>query len=336
MAASPNSLDPSALAKALPSMNAQDAAAASFLDRAAQFGTSLIVAVVILTITFWLSKWLSKLACDALEKLQKRKGGDPALRAFVHSAVRYLIIIIGLVAVLQQLGVKTTSILAVLGAASLAIGLAMQGALSNVAAGVMLLILRPYHAGDLVVVNGQKGRVRDLDLFTTELETLDGLKVIVPNGKIFGELIINQTVLPRRRFEIVVGIDYEDDIDEALRIMLETCAADERVLKDPEPWARCTGLGDSAVNLTLRAWALQKDFWDAHYAVLKAVKEAFDREGIRIPYPHQVQVDREPRQVLVTGEIASPKDGAPEPPKAPSRPVPPPAPATAHDQGEGA
>lgn len=341
MAADPKTLDPSALAKALPSASAQDAAAVSMMDRAADLGLSLLTAVAILAVTFWASKWLAKAACDGLEKLQTRRGGDPALRGFVHSVVRYGIIIIGLVAVLQQLGVKTTSILAVLGAASLAIGLAMQGALSNVAAGVMLLILRPYHAGDLVIVNGQKGRVRDLDLFTTELETLDGMKVIVPNGKIFGELIVNQTTLPRRRFEIVIGIDYEDDIDEALRIMLETAAADERVLKDPEPWARCTALGDWSVSVTLRAWASQKDFWDANYAMLKAVKEAFDREGIRMPYPHQVTVDREPRKLLIAGEIAQVEDGqavlpTPEPERPPAPPPEAPDTATTRDQGEGA
>jgi small conductance mechanosensitive channel len=291
-----------------------DAAAVTVIDRAAQIGLDLIVACVILAVTFWAAKWLSKLAVDALSKLQAKRGGDAALKAFVGSVVRYVVIIIGLIAVLQQVGVKTTSIIAVLGAASLAIGLAMQGALSNVAAGVMLLILRPYHSGDLVEVNGQKGKVKALDLFTTELTTLDGLKVIMPNGKVFGEMITNYSAPATRRVEVVVGIDYDDDIGQALQVMLDTANADPRVLKTPEPWARCTGYADSSVTLTLRVWATQADYWNVTYDLFKGVKEAFDDAGISIPYPHQVAVEKapKPRREVTRKSLAADDPGGPD------------------------
>lgn len=289
-------IDPSKIPQIAPKVQAGELATASLLDKGAQLGLSLIVAVVILVATFWIAKWASKLAHEAMARIQAKNHGDVALQAFVGSAVRYLIIVIGLIAVLQQLGIKTTSILAVLGAASLAVGLAMQGALSNVAAGVMLLILRPYRAGDLVEVNGQKGKVKALDLFTTELVTLDGLKIIMPNGKVFGEPIVNYSAPTTRRAEVVVGIDYEDDIGEALEILLATAAADPRVLDQPPPWARCTGYADSSVTLTLRAWTRGADQWDVQCDLYKAVKEAFDDAGVSIPYPHQVDVEKTVRK----------------------------------------
>ncbi len=307
-------LDPTRIPNVIPKVEAGELATASLLDKGAQLGLSLIVAVVILVVTFWLAKWASRLAHDAMAKLQARNNGDVALQAFVSSVVRYLIIIIGLIAVLQQLGIKATSILAVLGAASLAVGLAMQGALSNVAAGVMLLILRPYRAGDLVEVNGQKGKVRALDLFTTELVTLDGLKIIMPNGKVFGEPIVNYSAPTIRRAEIVVGIDYDDDIGEALEVLLVTAQADPRVLDEPAPWARCTGYADSSVTLTLRAWTKGSDQWDVQCDLHKAVKEAFDDAGISIPYPHQVDVrDKISKPRKLTRKVAAADDpGGPD------------------------
>lgn len=307
-------IDPTKIPTVIPKVQAGELATASLLDKGAQLGLSLIVAVLILVVTFWVARWASKLAHEAMAKLQARNHGDVALQAFVSSVVRYVIIIIGLIAVLQQLGIKTTSILAVLGAASLAVGLAMQGALSNVAAGVMLLILRPYRAGELVEVNGQKGKVKALDLFTTELVTLDGLKVIMPNGKVFGEPIVNYSAPAKRRSEVVVGIDYDDDIGQALEIMLGVARADPRVLSDPAPWARCTGYADSSVTLTMRTWAKQADYWDVHYDLHKAIKEAFDDAGISIPYPHQVGLEKAPRpKRKVTRKAAAADDpGGPD------------------------
>lgn len=307
-------IDPTKIPNVIPKVQAGELATASLLDKGAQLGLSLIVAVVILVVTFCVARWASRLAHDAMARLQARNNGDVALQAFVSSIVRYLIIIIGLIAVLQQLGIKTTSILAVLGAASLAVGLAMQGALSNVAAGVMLLILRPYRAGELVEVNGQKGKVKALDLFTTELVTLDGLKVIMPNGKVFGEPITNYSAPKTRRSEVVVGIDYDDDIGQALEIMLACAHDDPRVLNDPAPWARCTGYADSSVTLTMRTWAKQVDYWDVHYDLHKAIKEAFDDAGISIPYPHQVGLEKKakPKRKVTRKAAAADDPGGPD------------------------
>ncbi|MBX3479472.1 MAG: mechanosensitive ion channel [Caulobacter sp.] len=299
-------IDPATLSQ-IPGVTIDKAVAANLIDQATRFGVDLAAALIILVITIIASRWLSNLASQAVARLQARRGGDATLQTFVASVVRYGIIIVGLIAVLQQLGVKATSILAVLGAASLAIGLAMQGALSNVAAGVMLLILRPYRAGDFVKISDQLGTVASLDLFTTEITSPEGLKVILPNGKVLGEMITNYTAIDMRRTEITIGIDYEDDIDKALEIMLATARADKRVLDTPEPWARMTSYGDSSINVSLRCWAPLADFWDMHFDMLKNLKLAFDEGGISIPYPHQVNVER--------ADIVSPKAPDPDPPE---------------------
>jgi len=259
------------------------------------FSVRLLVAGIILLITFWAAKRLAMLAKRAVQKVpHHHHPGDTTLSDFVSGLVKYLVIAIGLVAVLQQLGVQATSVLAVLGAASLAIGLALQGALSNVAAGVMILMLRPYRVGDRVEINGRQGRVTDLDLFNTTVIDYDGLTLVFPNGKVFGELIINVDQARRRRIDLTFGVDYEDDLDLALNLLLECAAAEPRVMKDPAPWARVTGLGDSAVNVTLRCWATPDDWQNAKCDLIKVVKERFDAAGLRFPYPHQVTVEREP------------------------------------------
>jgi small conductance mechanosensitive channel len=194
--------------------------------------------------------------------------------------------------VFQQLGVQATSILAVLGAASLAIGLALQGALSNVAAGVMILILRPYRVGDVVEINGHGGTVRSLDLFGTWLSDADNLDIFVPNSKVFGEVIINYSTPGNRRMELNFRIDYADNLDDALGVLLACAKADERILTTPAPDAKVTALGESAVTLTLHAWAPLKDYWDARFDMIKRVKEGLDAAGLSIPYPHQVTVEK--------------------------------------------
>jgi small conductance mechanosensitive channel len=195
------------------------------------------------------------------------------------------------VAVLDQLGVKATSVIAVLGAASLAIGLALQGALANVAAGVMLLILRPYRVGDSVEINGKGGTVKGLDLFSTRLSSGDNLNVFVPNAKAFGEIIINMSSPVARRAQLDFSIDYADDVDAALEVMLACARADPRVSRKPEPWAKLTAMTDNGVTVSLRAYFAPKDFEDGHYDLLKTVKDALEAGGFTFPYPHQVAVE---------------------------------------------
>ncbi|MFZ3006183.1 MAG: mechanosensitive ion channel domain-containing protein, partial [Phenylobacterium sp.] len=196
---------------------------------------------------------------------------------------------------LQQLGVQTTSVIAVLGAASLAVGLALQGTLSNVAAGVMILLQRPYRAGDRVELNGRQGIVTGMDLFNTKLEDFDGLTLYLPNGKVFGDMIVNLSQAGRRRISLTFGISFADDLDVALALLLEIARADPRVLADPPPWSRVTQIADSAVNVTLRCWSTPDDWMNLGYDLVKQVKETFEAKGLSFPYPHQVQVEREPR-----------------------------------------
>lgn len=282
-----------------------------FTDAAGDLAVNLVVAAVILAVTLWAAGWLSGLVRRALGRVPGRRGGDTTLQSFIGSVVRYGVVIIGLIAILQQLGVQATSILAVLGAASLAIGLAMQGTLSNVAAGVMLLMLRPYRIGDFVEVNGQTGTVRALDLFTTELSSPAGLKVVMPNSKVFGEMIINHSSPLTRRMEITIGIDYDDDIETALRIMRETARADDRILANPEPWANVTSFGDSSVNVSLRAWTATPVFWDTYHHMLPTLKAAFAAGGLSIPYPHQVHVEKAaaPAEVSPKAPATGPRSG---------------------------
>lgn len=260
------------------------------------FSVRLFVALLILGATLWLARKLGAVAQKALTKLpHHHHPADRTLALFVSTLVKYVVVAVGLVAVLQQLGVQATSVLAVLGAASLAIGLALQGTLGNVAAGVMILLLRPYRAGDRVELNGRQGKVAGLDLFNTKLLDYDGLTVYLPNGKVFGDMIVNLSQAGRRRIELTFGVDYDDDLDVALATLIELAAAEPRVMASPEPWAKVTATGDSAVNVTLRCWATPDDWMNVRFDLLKAVKETFEARGLHFPYPHQVSVERQTR-----------------------------------------
>jgi small conductance mechanosensitive channel len=228
----------------------------------------------------------------SIGRLHKKRGADRTLQGFAASMARYMVVIIGLIAVLGQLGVRTTSIIAVLGAASLAIGLALQGTLSNVAAGVMILLFRHYRVNDEVEIAGKRGRVRALDLFSTELNDPENVRVVVPNGKALGDVIVNYSKPAKRRIELRFGVDYSDNLDQAIAVAIACAGEDARILKEPEPWAKVTDLADSSVTVTLRAYAMPSDYWNTRYDLIKRVKEAYDREGLHVPYPHQVGLSR--------------------------------------------
>ena len=215
---------------------------------------------------------------------------DQTVLSFAVQVVRVVVIIIGMIAVLQRLGVQTTSIIAVLGAASLAIGLALQGALSNVAAGVLMLILRPYRVGDQVEIAGQTGTVKRLDLFTTDLATRDNRKVVVPNAKAMSDVLVNRSAYKRRRIELDFDVDYKSELDHVFAVMRQVAEADPRVQDDPAPWAGVTQLKDWSMLVSLYAWVETPDEFQARHDLRQAVKEAFDREGVEIPFPTQVAV----------------------------------------------
>lgn len=226
-----------------------------FIDAAGDLAVNLVVAVLILTVTWWAAGWASRLMRRLIARAHGGGPPDVTLQGFAGSAVRYVVMIVGLIAVLQQLGVQATSILAVLGAASLAIGLALQGTLSNVAAGVMLLLFRPYRVGDVIEVSGRTGTVRSLDLFITELTTPDNLKVVLPNGKIFGDVIVNLSYHSRRRADAIVKVDVKRDLNVLISALQERAMANPLVLKDPPPAVEVTSMSEVFVELTVRAWA---------------------------------------------------------------------------------
>jgi small conductance mechanosensitive channel len=259
------------------------------------FSVRLLVAGLILVFTLWAADRLARLTARSFVSIgHHHQPADKTLSDFISALVRYLVIAIGAVAVLQQLGVQATSVLAVLGAASLAIGLALQGTLSNVAAGVMILLLRPYRVGDRVELNGKPGKVAHMDLFNTRVVDYDGLTVHLPNGKVFGDTIVNLTQTGRRRITLTVGIGYDDDLDAALDLLRRVAAADKRVMPEPAPKATVTALGDSSVSVTLHCWASPDDWGDVKDDLLKAIKETFDAQGLSFPYPHQVSIEGAP------------------------------------------
>ncbi len=260
-------------------------------DAAGGLAVNLVLAGLILAATLWVAGRLAGLTARGIARAHRGPDADTTLQNFAASLVRYSVITIGLVSVLTQLGVKATSVIAVLGAASLAIGLALQGALANVAAGVMLLILRPYRVGDEVVINGKQGTVKRLDLFSTRLSDPDNLSIFVPNAKAFGEIIVNNTATPSRRIELNFTIDFGDDAREATALLLALAGAERRVVAKPAAWAKVTDVSDRGVVVTLRAWVAPRDYGDTRSDLIAAALARFEDAGIRTPYPHQVSVE---------------------------------------------
>jgi small conductance mechanosensitive channel len=230
-----------------------------FLDWLGKVAVNLVVATLILVVTFWVAGWLAGLAKRALGRVH-RANPDPTLESFVSSLVRYAVVAVGLVAVLQQLGVQATSIIAVLGAASLAIGLALQGALSNVAAGVMILLFRPYKVGDVIETSTRNGTVKSLDLLFTEIATPDNVKVMIPNSKVFGDVILNYSTHRNRRADVVFKVPLKTDLVAVLQKMRERAEGDARVRKDPAPMIEVVDLSEAYAQAAIRVWTAKEDY----------------------------------------------------------------------------
>lgn len=248
------------------------------------YGLDVIGAIGLLIAGWIVSKWAAGWARRGMGKI---KGADATLSGFISSLVRYLILAVTIVAVLNQFGVETASLIAVLGTAGLAIGLALQGTLSNVAAGAMLLLFRPFKAGDYVEVGGVSGTVESISLFVTELNTPDNVHIVAPNGQVWNTAVVNYSYNATRRVDLLVGIAYEDSMDKAISAVRELITNDERVHKDPEPMVVVSELADSSVNLTIRIWCASADYWGLKFDMTKAIKDRFDAEGIGIPYPQR-------------------------------------------------
>ncbi len=254
-----------------------------FINAAGDLAVNLVVAVIILTVTWWAAGWASRLVRRLIARVHGAGPPDVTLQSFAGSLARYLVIVVGLIAVLQQLGVQTTSILAVLGAASLAVGLALQGTLSNVAAGVMLLLFRPYRVGDTVEIGGRTGTVKTLDLFVTELATPDNLKVVLPNGKVFGDVIVNTSYHSRRRVDAVFRVDTKRDMAALLAGLKARAEANPLVLKDPAPAVEVTGMSEAYVEGVVRAWVETADFGAVKADLMLAARLLVDGESGALP-----------------------------------------------------
>ena len=248
------------------------------------YGMNLIYAAIILLVGLGVAFWARRLIRRTLQRSERI---DATLRPMIANIAYYLILVFVIVAVLARFGIQTASILAVIAAAGLAVGLALQGTLSNVASGAMLLFLRPFAVGDYIDADGIAGTVIEIGLFATELETYDGVYVMVPNTQLFGRAIRNFSRLPYRRVDVPVGISYRDDVEKALSVALSVLKEDARVLTEKPAQVMVTGLGESSVDLNLRCWTERANYGDLLCDLRKAIKLRLDAEGISIPFPQR-------------------------------------------------
>jgi small conductance mechanosensitive channel len=219
--------------------------------------------------------------------LQKSKA-DHSIISFTSSLVYILILTIAVLAALAKFGIQTASFIAVLGAAAFAIGFALQGSLANFAAGILILVLRPFKVGDYIQGGGEAGTVKEIELFTTVLATPDNIKIMIPNGKLFGDTIKNISAYDTRRVDLAIGIGYDSDMQKAQDIMQRLITEDARILSDPPPQIAVSELADSSVNFVVRPWVKKEDYWSVKFDLTRRIKEAFDEQGIEIPFPQRV------------------------------------------------
>lgn len=253
------------------------------VDGLAQYSMQILAAIVILVVGLWLAKKIKACFVSALNK----KEVDPTLIGFFSSTLHGGLVLFIVIAAIGKLGVQTTSFVAVIGAAGLAVGLALQGSLSNFASGVLLILFKPFKVGDFIKAGGEAGVVVEVGILTTEMKTPDNIKIILPNSAIMGGSITNVSAHPTRRVDMVVGVSYGDDLNKAKQIMEDLLAADERVLKDPAPTVAVSNLGDSSVDFVVRPWVNSADYWAVKFDFTQAVKEKFDAEGVSIPFPQR-------------------------------------------------
>lgn len=253
-----------------------------------QFATSYGLRVIGAILVLVVGRMVAGLVRRGVRKALTTTNTDPAIVSFAGSLGYYLVIIVAVLAALKNFGIETASLVAVLGAVGFAIGFALQGSLANFAAGIMLLVFRPYRIGEYVEVGGVAGTVREMGLFSTVMTTPDNVRVIMPNGKIFGDTIKNYAGEDTRRVDMVVGISYNSSIPRAIEIVLDLLKADSRVLSDPEPVIAVAELADSSVNLVVRPWVKKEDYWTVKFDFTRKVKEEFDANEIEIPFPQRV------------------------------------------------
>ncbi len=248
-----------------------------------EFGKNLIIAIVI----FIVGKWVVALVVRALRAAMQKADIDETLETFVGNLLRMGLMVFVIIAAINQLGIQTASLVAVLAAAGLAVGLALQGSLSNFASGVLIVLFRPYKVGDWIEGAGISGGVEEVQILTTVLKTGDNKRIIVPNGQIMGATITNYSTNDTRRVDLTIGVSYDDDIDKVRRELEALMAADQRILKEPAWTIAVSALADSSVNFAVRPWVKTPDYWGVYFDLTEAIKKRFDEVGISFPFPQQ-------------------------------------------------
>jgi small conductance mechanosensitive channel len=250
---------------------------------AANMLSSAVYAIIILAVGFWGAKMIARM----VKGLMERREVDQALTNFIGNLVNALVVTLAVIAALNQLGIQTTSLVAIVGAAGLAIGLALKDSLGNFAAGVMILIFKQFKAGDLIEAAGVLGVVETLNIFSTQLKTGDNKTIYVPNGKLVGDNIVNYSTKPTRRVDLVIGVSYDADLSHVKTVLEDILAKEERILEEPAPTIGVLELADNSVNFAVRPWVNAADYWGVYFDLHAGVKTRFDEEGIGIPYPQR-------------------------------------------------
>jgi small conductance mechanosensitive channel len=260
-----------------------ETAVATAVEMVSNWGLQVIGAIAVLII----GRWIAGIIRKAVRRSLNRGNIDESLIPFLESMAYYVVITVTIIAVMNLFGIETTSLIAVVGAAGLAVGLALQGTLSNFAAGAMLLVFRPFKIGDFVEVGGSAGSVSQIGVFTTTLNTPDNVVILIPNSQVYGQSIKNYSGNDTRRVDMVMGISYGDDIGKAIEIIKAIIARDDRVLADPEPVVAVAELGDSSVNIVVRPWSKGSDYWGLKFDLTRAFKEELEAAGCSIPFPQR-------------------------------------------------
>ena len=251
------------------------------IEMMGKYAPKLLLAILTLLMGLWIIRTLVRL----LEKGLRKSNVDESLHHFLKSGISILLKVLLLISVASMVGIQTTSFVALIGAASFAVGLALQGSLANFAGGILILLFKPFKVGDFIEAQGQTGTVRQIQVFSTILNTMDNKQVVIPNGNLSNGNIVNHFAESVRRVDWTFGIGYNDDLKKAKKILSGIIANDTRTLKDPKPLVAVAELGDSSVNFTVRAWCRPEDYWGLFFDIQEKVKLTFDAEGISIPFP---------------------------------------------------
>lgn len=256
---------------------------ARVVDLLMRYGLNVVAALLI----FFVGRWAAKIFRHILRRQMQKHEIDPTLTSFTVNLSYALLLTFVVVAAINKLGIQTASFIAIIGAAGLAIGLALQGSLSNFASGVLMLVFKPFSVGQVIEGGGVLGIVEEIDIFTTKMKTFDNKAVIVPNTKIMSDTITNFSAKDTKRLEIKVGVGYDDDLKKVQDVLMGILKEDERILEDPAPFADVVGFADSSITFAIRPWVKASDFWNVNVDLHKKIKQRFDEEGISIPFPQR-------------------------------------------------